>query len=121
MVDILARHDRLVEVGIGQNPATARALVDRGVDVTATDIQERSVPSGVEFIVDDVDDPTLPVYRTADAIYALRLPPELQRPALEVATTVDRPLYFTTLGGDPSVIPAERRTVREGTLFIANG
>lgn len=121
LVDILSRHDRLVEVGIGQNPAIARALVDRGVAVTATDVRECSVPAGVEFIIDDVTDPSPSVYRDADAIYAVRLPPELQRPTLAVSKMDDRPLYFTTLGGDPSVIPAERRTVREGTLFIANG
>lgn len=121
MVDILSRHDRVVEVGIGQNPAMAQALVDSGVDVTATDIRDCSVPPGIEFTIDDVTAPTLSVYQDADAIYALRLPPELQRPTLDIATTVDRPLYFTTLGGDPSVIPVERRTVREGALFIANG
>ncbi|WP_425293275.1 UPF0146 family protein [Halobacterium rubrum] len=111
---------RLVEVGVGRRTDVAAALAERGCVVTATDVVEREVPGGVEFVVDDVTDPDRSVYEGADAVYALRCPPELQRPLLEVAEAVDAACFFTTLGGDPTAVPvAERRTVASGTLFVA--
>ncbi|MFB6082241.1 MAG: UPF0146 family protein [Halanaeroarchaeum sp.] len=119
LAEILADYDRLVEVGIGERTAMAASLVERGSRVTATDVVERAVPPGVAFVVDDVTDPDPAVYRDADAIYSLRLPPELQRPALAVARAAEADLLFTTLGGDPAVVPATPRTVAEGTCFVA--
>ncbi|MFB6134064.1 MAG: UPF0146 family protein [Halanaeroarchaeum sp.] len=119
LVEVLAEYDRLVEVGIGNRPDVAVALAARGVTVRATDRVERSVPAGVSFALDDVTGPDEEVYADADAIYALRMPPELQRATRRVSSAVGAPFLFTTLGGDPAVIPAERKTVREGTLFVA--
>lgn len=119
LVARLAAHDRLVEVGIGNRPDVARALAQRGRAVTATDIHERPVPDDVDFVRDDVTDPDPSVYRDADAVYALRCPPELQRPARAVADRAGAAFYFTTLGGDPAVVPATRTTLAEGTLFRA--
>lgn len=118
-MDVLAGFDRLVEVGVGRRPNLAVSLVERGVSVVATDVVARSVPDGVEFVVDDVTDPDPDVYVDADAVYARNLPPELQRPALEAAGIAGAPLYFTTLGGDPSVVEAERRSLSTGTVFVA--
>ncbi|WP_350355284.1 UPF0146 family protein [Haloglomus salinum] len=115
----LATHDRLVEVGIGNRPDVARDLAQRGCAVTATDIHERPVPDGVAFVRDDVTDPDSAVYGDADAVYALRCPPELQRPAHEAARRADAAFYFTTLGADPAVVPATPTTLDEGTLFRA--
>ncbi|WP_276260334.1 UPF0146 family protein [Haloglomus litoreum] len=119
LVARLAAHDRLVEVGIGRRPEVAAALTARGSEVTATDIHERPVPDGVRFVRDDVTDPDPSVYRNADAVYALRCPPELQRPAAAAASRADADFLFTTLGGDPAVVPAARTTVEAGTLFEA--
>ncbi len=119
LVDILARFDRVVEVGIGRNTTLAADLAARGVDVTATDVVPLDVPAGVEFVMDDITAPTRGIYEGADAIYAKRLPPELQRPAWDLARSLDIPLYFTTLGGDPAVVPAEPRTIAMGTVFVA--
>lgn len=118
LLDVLATYDRLVEVGIGTRTEVARALADRNVSVRATDVVERETPPAVPFVVDDVTDPTRDVYADADALYALRLPPELQRPVRRIARDVGADLLFTTLGGDPAVVPATARTVREGTLFV---
>ncbi|MFW6384304.1 MAG: UPF0146 family protein [Halodesulfurarchaeum sp.] len=118
LVSVLGEFDRLVEVGIGRRTEVAEILAGRGVTVTATDVVERSVPAGVTFRRDDLRRPSVEVYESASAIYALRLPPELQRPAAELAGTIDRPLFFTTLGGDPVVIGADRRPVQAGTLFL---
>jgi hypothetical protein len=118
LLAILAAHDRLVEVGIGNRPDVAGALAARGVSVTAVDVRDRSVPAGVAFVKDDVTDPDLDVYDACEAIYALRLPPDLQHPVAAIADAVSVPLYFTTLGTDPPVIPTAVRTIEEGTLYV---
>ncbi len=121
LLEALAGYDRVVEIGIGRRTDVAAALVDRGVIVTATDVYDRGVPDGVEFVRDDVVDPDPAAYDGADAVYALNLPPELHRPALEVARAADADLLFTTLGGDQPAVPVERRTVASGTLYVARG
>ncbi|MFB6094298.1 MAG: UPF0146 family protein [Halanaeroarchaeum sp.] len=115
---ILAAYDRLVEVGIGRRTDLAARLVRRGVDVCATDVVDRSVPAGVDFRRDDVRDPTMAIYEDADAVYARRLPPELQRPLRGVARAVAADLLFTTLGTDPVLVPADRVTLAEGTVHV---
>ena len=119
IIDYLATYERVVEIGIGRRPDLARALAERGATVTATDIYDRDVPAGVTFVRDDIVDPEPSVYADADAIYARNLPPELHRPALEVARTVDAAFVFTTLGGDQPAVPVERKTIDSGTLYVA--
>jgi uncharacterized UPF0146 family protein len=119
VVEVLAGYEDLVEVGVGRRTDVASALADRGREVTATDVVEREVPDGVRFVVDDVTDPDPAVYESADAVYALRCPPELQRALVSVAESAGADCLFTTLGGDPVVVPADPRTVASGTLFAA--
>jgi len=119
IVDYLATYERVVEIGIGRRPDLARALAERGVTVTATDIYDRDVPAGVTFVRDDIVDPESSVYADADAIYARNLPPELHRPALAVARNAGADFLFTTLGGDQPAVPVERKTVESGTLYVA--
>ncbi|GGL69055.1 hypothetical protein GCM10009039_28800 [Halocalculus aciditolerans] len=116
---MLAAYESLVEVGVGERAELAGELAERGCRVVATDVVEREVPAGVEFVVDDVTDPDLSVYRGADAVYARRVPPELQRSVLAVAREVDAACLFTTLGGDPVVVDARPVTVAEGTVYVA--
>ncbi|MFD1511793.1 UPF0146 family protein [Halomarina rubra] len=118
LVARLARYDRLVEVGVGNRPDVASALAERST-VTATDVHDRPVPSGVRFVRDDVTSPDPSVYRDADAIYALNLPPELHRPVGELARRYGADFLFTTLGGDPASIPADAETLPGETLFRA--
>ncbi|RQG89076.1 hypothetical protein EA462_11910 [Natrarchaeobius halalkaliphilus] len=119
LLDFLLEYDRVVEIGIGRRTELAAALADRGVSVTATDVHRREAPDGVRFVRDDIVDPDPAVYANADAIYARNLPPELHRPALEVARIAGAAFAFTTLGGDQPAVPVERRTIREGTLYVA--
>jgi uncharacterized UPF0146 family protein len=123
-LDALVAHldtfDAVVEVGVGHRSGLARALADRGVTVTATDIHERPVPDAVGFRCDDVTDPDRALYDGADAIYALNCPPELHRSLVAVGRAVDATVLFTTLGGDPPTVPVERRTLPSETLFVAN-
>ncbi|ELY68747.1 UPF0146 family protein [Natrinema versiforme] len=115
----LTEYDRAVEIGIGRRTELARALVKRGVSVTATDVHERDVPEDVHFVRDDIVDPDPSVYADADAVYARNLPPELHRPALEAAREADADFLFTTLGGDQPAVPVERVTIDSGTLYVA--
>jgi uncharacterized UPF0146 family protein len=119
LIDHLEGYERVVEVGIGRRTDAARALAQRGVSVTATDVHERDVPADVAFVRDDIVDPDPSVYAGADAVYARNLPPELHRPALEAARDADAAFLFTTLGGDEPAIPVERRTIAAGTLYVA--
>ncbi|MFC7213924.1 UPF0146 family protein [Saliphagus sp. GCM10025334] len=120
LVGKLAAYERLLEVGIGRRTAVAEALVEAGCAVVATDVHPRETPEGVRFVIDDVTDPDLELYADADAIYALNLPPELHRPALEVARAFDADFLFTTLGGDPPLVPVERVSLPRETLFVSH-
>jgi len=121
LVGSLDGYDALVEVGIGRRTDVAAALADRGRTVTATDVHPREVPDGVSFVRDDVTAPDRDVYADADALYALNLPPELHRPARDVARAVGADFCFTTLGGDQPTVPVERRAIRGDTLYVSPG
>jgi hypothetical protein len=121
LVARFAAADAAVEVGVGNRPAVAAALAERGVAVTATDRRPVSAPEGVSVVVDDVTDPDSSVYAGADLVYALNLPPELHRPTLAVAREHDATFAFTTLGTDQPLVPVERETLPGETLFVARG
>jgi uncharacterized UPF0146 family protein len=115
----LAVYDTLVEVGIGCRVDVARTLLARGSRVTATDIYPRTVPEGVEFALDDVTDPDISIYDGCGVVYARNLPPELHRPARNLARHVDADFLFTTLGGDGPEVPVSRKTLPNETMFVA--
>jgi uncharacterized UPF0146 family protein len=119
LVARLDRYETLVEVGVGRAPDVAAALAARGRTVTATDVRAVPVPEGVRFVRDDITTPDPAVYAGADAIYALNLPPELQRPALTVARAAGADFLFTTLGADPTLVPVRPETLPGETLFRA--
>jgi uncharacterized UPF0146 family protein len=126
LVARLSGYASAVEVGVGRRYDVAVGLVDAGVSVTATDIVDRDVPPEVEFVRDDIvtaSERAEPggVYE-AELIYGLNLPPELHRPTLEVARAVDAEFLFTTLGGDPPVVPCDVESVADGeTVYVARG
>ena len=119
IVSRLAGYDHAVEVGIGRRPAVAAGLAARGVDVVATDVDRCELPPDVPFVREDVTDPDPARYERADVVYALRCPPELQRPLRDAARLGDADCFFTTLGTDPAVVPAEPETLDGVTLFRA--
>ena len=118
LVDQLSSADSVVEIGIGRRVSVAHDLATAGVDVTATDVHEREVSPDVRFVIDDVTAPDLSVYAGADVIYALNLPPELHRPARDIAEAVGARLCFTTLGGDQPELPVTRLTIPGETLYL---
>ncbi|MFB6360659.1 MAG: UPF0146 family protein [Halobacteriales archaeon] len=119
LADRFRPFDPVVELAIGRQPAVARRLAETNA-VTATDRVDRPVPAGVEFLRDDLTAPSLGRYAHAEALYALNLPPELHRPALELAEAIEAPLAFTTLGHEAPIVPIEtRERLPRGTLFWA--
>ena len=119
LVDRLSRFDRLVEIGIGTRTAVAEGLAERGCQVTATDVHEQTVPDSVSFVRDDVTEPDPTVYSDADAVYALRCPPELHRAVRRVGLEANATVLFTTLGGDPPAVPTDVETLPGTTLYRA--
>jgi uncharacterized protein len=93
------RYRRVVEVGIGTYSWVACALQDRGLTVTATDINPRT--EEVPVVRDDLWEPKLEVYRDAQAIYAIRPPPELLPPLKELAGRLAVDLIVKPLAGEP--------------------
>ena len=54
-----------------------------------------------------------------DAVYALNLPAELQRPAVRLADRLDAACWFTTLGFEAPVVAVRRRQIEAETLYAA--
>mgnify|MGYP006283279313 FL=1 len=121
LADRLAEYTAVVEIGVGRRPDLAAALAADGTTVTATDVEPRETPPEVTFVRDDVTDPTVSIYADAEALVARNLPPELQRPAADLADRVDADFLFTTLGGDPATVPVRRETLPGETLFVYRG
>ncbi|MFD1599177.1 UPF0146 family protein [Halobellus rarus] len=127
LVARFSAYETAVEIGIGRRPEVAVGLADAGVSVTATDVADPdtlSVPPEVSFVRDDVVAASERVgpgdTYDADLVYGLNLPPELHRPALEVADAVDADFLFTTLGYDSPAVPCETESLAGGeTLYVA--
>ena len=154
LVSELARHDRLLEVGIGNRPTVARALAERGCDVVGVDIdvgkRTRAAARDAEDSPNEVRDAEAPAnakvgsfqviewdivsaaksagdaadfeQRLAtdiDAVYARRLPAELQRSTVDLAARLDATCLFTTLGFEEPVVSVSRRSLPGATLYVA--
>jgi uncharacterized UPF0146 family protein len=93
------RYRRVVEVGIGTYSRVACALQDRGLTVTATDINPRT--EEIPVVRDDLWEPRLEVYLDAQAIYAIRPPPEVLPPLKALARTLAVDLIVKPLADEP--------------------
>lgn len=117
LVERFRPFDPAVELAVGRRTEVAEALAGTNT-VVATDLVDRPVPGGVRFVRDDLAEPDRSVYADATLLYALNLPEELHRPALDLAEAVDATLAFTTLGTESPVVPiARRETLPRETLF----
>jgi len=55
-----------------------------------------------------------------DAVYARRLPAELQRPTVDLAAQLDAACLFTTLGFEEPVVPVGWRSLPGVTLYVVD-
>ncbi|WP_435095512.1 UPF0146 family protein [Halorubrum sp. N11] len=145
LVNELAEHERLVEIGVGDRPGVARALTERGSRVVAVDVKpgDRTLAAARETENEAIDG-SLRVRRedvlalaageterdadffanadgriAIDAVYACHLPAELQRPTVKFAERLDAVCVFTTLGFEEPVVPVSRRSVEGASLYVA--
>ncbi|OYR55306.1 hypothetical protein DJ73_02455 [Halorubrum sp. Ea1] len=150
LVEELARHDRLLEVGVGDRPGIARSLAERGRDVVAIDVavgeralataretEAATVAGSLRAVEADVlalaaatdaeagaeADSTEghPTEGEFDAVYACNLPAELQRPTVALAERLDAACLFTTLGFEEPTVPVGRRSLSGTTVYVARG
>ncbi len=81
--------EKIIEVGVGRQDETARALVDAGFEVVATDVRDlEGDVGGVEFVRDDVTSPETAVYEGASLVYSVRPPYEIHAAIDSVAHSV---------------------------------
>ena len=100
LIDYLSRRYRqAAEVGIGAYTRVAHALQEQGVVVVATDVNPQ--PQGIPVVWDDVWQPRLDLYGSAQALYAVRPPPELVPPLKELALRLAVDLIVKPLAGEP--------------------
>lgn len=114
---IAGRYGNAVEIGIGHCPDVAFALLQRGVQVFATDIRQFHY-SGLKVIVDDIVEPNLSAYTPADLIYSLRPPPELVPYMTQLARRLSTDLIIKPLA--PEYL--ESQLIRHGntSFFLWN-
>jgi len=96
---ITDRYSYAAEIGIGHFPDVALALIERGVQVFATDIRPFQ-HNGVNVVVDDVTQPNLSLYAGVQLIYSLRPPPELVAYMERVAAAVSADLIVKPLASE---------------------
>ncbi|HIC92392.1 MAG TPA: hypothetical protein EYP21_10115 [Syntrophaceae bacterium] len=107
LVDYIAEaYGCVAEIGIGHFPDVALALVDRGVQVFATDIKSFRY-KGLKMVVDDITHPNLSLYTGVHLIYSVRPPlelvPYMERLAKVVAADlIVRPLTSESPPRSPS-------------------
>jgi len=100
LVDYISdRYSSAVEIGIGQFPDFAFALLEKGVRVTATDIMPFDY-KGLKVVVDDITLPDLSLYDRINLIYSLRPPPELVFYMVKLAKTLSAVLIIKPLASE---------------------
>lgn len=115
LVDYIAgTYGCAAEIGIGHFPDLALALVDRGVQVFATDIKPFR-HKGLKVVVDDITQPNLSLYTGVHLIYSLRPPLELVPYMERLAKAAAVDLIVKSLASE---YPGGRLTRNGNTTFF---
>ncbi len=104
---IAPRYRSPAEIGIGDNPVTARLLAQAGLDVVATDIRVPAEPPGVRFVRDDLVSPDRLLYRDRDLLYSIRPAEEMMGPLIALARSTGCDLLVYHLGFEGYRDPGE--------------
>lgn len=116
LVEYIARNYRnAVEIGIGHFPDVAYALLEKGIQVFATDVKPYRY-RGLKVIVDDVTMPDLSLYTAIDLLYALRPPPELVPYIKQLARMVSADLIVKPLSSE--YLSGQLNRYRNTTFFL---
>ncbi|ASA78598.1 UPF0146 family protein [Thermococcus sp. 5-4] len=116
---------KIVELGIGFQFKVVLRLKELGYDVLAVDWNPESVKRaeelGINAVRDDLFNPRLELYRSANALYSVRPTPEIVRPLLNLGKKLKLPLYILPLAGD--TMPRGMRLVnyRGLAIYVAKG
>jgi uncharacterized UPF0146 family protein len=119
LVDFIAgRYHTVAEIGIGRFPDVIFALLDRGVDVSATDIYP-FLYKGIKVFRDDVLSPDTSMFAGIELIYSMRPPPELVPYMKKLADTISADLIIKPLSSE---YVENFRLMRNGdtTFFVCN-
>jgi uncharacterized UPF0146 family protein len=104
-----AKGEKVVEVGVGRQDGTARALREAGFEVTATDARDvEDDVRGVGFVRDDVSSPQKAVYEGASLVYSLRPPYEIHADLDGVAREVGADTLILPLAGEGTPLESDR-------------
>jgi len=95
---IAQHYSRPVEIGIGRNPDAAMVIHAAGIPVRCTDVRSSVLPEGIGFALDDVFEPDLQFYTSADVIYAIRPAIEMLPPLIALARRTGCDLLVYHLG-----------------------
>lgn len=100
LVDFIAgRYHNVAKIGIGRFPDVIFALLDRGVDVFATDIYPFFY-KGIKVFRDDVLSPDTSMFAGIELIYSMRPPPELVPYMKKLADTISADLIIKPLSSE---------------------
>ncbi len=100
LIDFIAsKYLNAVEIGIGNFPDVAYALIGRGLNILATDIKPYCY-NRIEVIVDDVTKPRFSLYKHKDLIYSMRPPTELVPYMINLAKEIHADLIVKPLSSE---------------------
>lgn len=101
--------EKVVEVGVGRQDGTARALNEAGFELTATDARDvKDGVRGVEFVRDDISSPKMAVYEGASLVYSLRPPYEIHAGLDSVARSVGADTLIVPLADEGTPLERDR-------------
>ena len=96
---IAGRYANTVEIGIGHFPDVAYALLDRQVNLLATDILPFEY-AGLRVVQDDVTEPDFDLYKNTDLLYSMRPPSELVPYMVRLAERISADLIVKPLSSE---------------------
>jgi hypothetical protein len=88
---------KIVEIGVGNYFEVSKFLAERGIEIIVTDVKPREIEE-VEFVLDDVTNPDIEIYKNSSLIYSIRPPFELFEDIKSLARRIGadciiKPLY----------------------------
>jgi uncharacterized protein len=100
LVDYISgRYGKAAEIGIGHSPDVAYSLIDRQLDILATDILPFEY-SGLNVVVDDVTAPDTDIYINVNVLYSMRPPSELVPYMVRLAAKLSADLIVKPLSSE---------------------